>query len=132
MFVGVMRFSLEIVGARSLKDKRSVVRSLKERAQNRLRVSIAEVGGLDDPRRAHFGVAVVSNAAAVCDQVLADVASMAGTLPDAVLTDRATEIVPFGEGGTGVRGGIEQALSRGGSLGPGDDNDDDEGDSWPP
>jgi uncharacterized protein len=128
MFVGVMRFSLEIVGARSLKDKRSVVRSLKERAQNRLRVSIAEVGGLDDPRRAHFGVAVVSNEAAVCDHMLADVASLAGTLPDAVLTDRATEIVPFGQGGAGVRGGIEQAL---GPLGPGDDNDDDEGDPWP-
>src|SRR4249919_3631184 len=99
MFVGVLRFSLEIVGARSLKDKRSVVRSLKERVQGRLKVSIAEVGSLDDPRRATFGVACVSNSAAVCDQVLADVASMASTLSDSVLTDRATEIVPFGEGG---------------------------------
>jgi uncharacterized protein YlxP (DUF503 family) len=110
MFVGVMRFSLEIVGARSLKDKRSVVRSLKERAQGRLRVSIAEVGMLDHPQHATFGVACVSNEAAVCDRMLADVASMAGTLPDAVLTDRATEILPFGEGGSGVQGGIEQAL----------------------
>jgi len=110
MFVGVMRFSLEIVGARSLKDKRSVVRSLKERAQGRLRVSIAEVGALDYPQRATFGVTCVSNEAAVCDRVLADVASMAGTLPDAVLTDRATEIISFGEGGSGVQGGIEQAL----------------------
>ena len=113
MFVGVMRFSLEIVGARSLKDKRSVVRSLKERAQGRLRVSIAEVGLLDDPQRATLGVACVSNEAAVCDHVLAGVASMAGTLPDAVLTDRATEIISFGEGGSGVQGGIEQALGAG-------------------
>jgi len=112
MFVGVLRFSLEIVGARSLKDKRSVVRSLKERVQGRLRVSIAEVASLDDPRRATFGVACVSNSAAVCDQVLADVAAMASVLPDAVLSDRATEIVPFGAGGSGVQGGIEQALGR--------------------
>jgi uncharacterized protein YlxP (DUF503 family) len=112
MFIGVMRFSLSIVGARSLKDKRSVVRSLKERAQHRLHVSIAEVGALDHPQHATFGVACVSNSAAVCDEVLASVASMAGTLPDAVLTDRATEIIPFGEGGRGVQGGIEQALSR--------------------
>lgn len=112
MFVGVLRFSLDIVGARSLKDKRSVVRSLKERVQGRLRVSIAEIGMLDDPRRATFGVACVSNAAAVCDKLLADVASMASTLPDAVLTDRATELIPFGEGGLGVQGGIEQALDR--------------------
>jgi hypothetical protein len=110
MFVGVLRFSLEIVGARSLKDKRSVVRSLKERVQSRLKVSIAEVGALDDVRHASFGVAVVSNSATVCDQVLSGVASLAGTLPDAVLTDRATEIIPFGEGGRGVRGGIEQAI----------------------
>jgi uncharacterized protein YlxP (DUF503 family) len=111
MFVGVLRFSLEIVGARTLKDRRSVVRSLKERAQSRLRVSIAEVGELDNPKYATFGVAVVSNSATVCDQVLANVASMAGSLPDAVLTDRATEILSFGEGGRGVQGGIETLLN---------------------
>jgi len=112
MFVGVLRFSLEIVGARTLKDKRSVVRSLKERVQGRLKVSIAEIGALDDPRRATFGVACVSNEAAVCDKLLEDVARMASVLPDAVLSDRATEIVPFGDAGRGVQGGIEQALGR--------------------
>lgn len=112
MFVGVLRLNLEIVGARSLKDKRSVVRSLKERVQGRLKVSIAEVGGLDDPRRATLGVACVSNSAAVCEKLLADVASMASVLPDAVLSDRATEIVSFGMGGSGIQGGIEQALGR--------------------
>lgn len=112
MFVGVLRLTLDIVGARTLKDKRSVVRSFKERAQNRLRVSVAEVGALDDPRRAVFGVACVSGSQAVCDKVLADVASMASTLPDAVLADRATEIVPFGEAGRGVQGGIEQTFDH--------------------
>ncbi len=119
MFVGVLRVSLSIVGARSLKDKRSVVRSFKERVQSRLKVSIAEVGGLDDPRRATLGIAVVSNDAGVCDHVLADVAAMANTLPSAVLTDRATEIVSFGEGGSGIAGGIEQ-------LGPSDEDEDEE------
>jgi uncharacterized protein len=112
MFVGVLRVSLSIVGARSLKDKRSVVKSFKERAQARLKVAVAEVGGLDDPRRATLGIACVSNSAEICDQILAGVASMAGTLSDAVLTDRATEIVPFGDGGSGVQGGIEQGLGE--------------------
>ena len=89
------------------------MRSLKERAQGRLKVSIAEIGNVEDPRYATFGVAVVSSSSRVCDQVLASVASMAGSLPDAIMTDRATEIVPFGEGGGGVRGGIEQALDDG-------------------
>jgi hypothetical protein len=125
MYVGVLRLTLEIVGARSLKDKRSVVRSFKERAQNRLRVSIAEVAAQDDHRRAVFGVAVISGSATVCDQVLADVASMAGNLPDAILADRATEIVSFGEGGRGVQGGIEQALDHPGAH-PEDDEEDGE------
>jgi uncharacterized protein len=89
-----------------LKDKRSVVRSAKERIQGRLKVSI------------------VSNSSTVCDQVLANVMNIASTLPDAVLTDRATEIVPFGDGGRGIQGGIEQLFST-----SNDDDYDDEGGS---
>lgn len=124
MFVGVMRLALVIPGARSLKDRRRVVLSFKERVQNRFRVSIAEVGALDHPRHATLGVAVVSNDAAVCDSVLADVAGVAGALPDAVLADRATEIVPFGAGGTGVRGGIETMLDLGPPSGHTGEDDD--------
>ena len=125
MFVGVLRLRLDVPGARSLKDKRSVVRSFKERVQGRLKVAVAEVGVLDDPRHATLGVAVVSNSQTLCDQMIASVVSMASTLPDALLADRASEIVSFGEGGRGVVGGIEQTL---GPLG-GDDDDDDEGSS---
>lgn len=112
MYVGVMRLGLMVPGARTLKDKRRVVLSFKERVQGRFKVSIAEVGALEHPRHATLGVAVVSNDAAVCDSVLSAIAGVAGTLPDAVLADRAVEIVPFGTGGTGVRGGIEQALDH--------------------
>jgi uncharacterized protein YlxP (DUF503 family) len=129
MFVGVLRLHLQIVGARSLKDRRSVVRSFKERAQARLRVSVAEIGALDDPRHATLGVAVVANEAAHCDEVLASVAAMAGSLSDAILSDRATEIIAFGEGGRGVQGGIEQALAtdepddEASDVEPGDDEE---------
>ncbi len=107
MFVGALRLVLQIPGARSLKDKRRVAVSLKERLQSRLHVSAAEVGSLDDPRYAEIAVAVVSNEAAVCDRVMADAAAMAGTHPDAVLTDRRSEIVSFGAGGRGLQDGIE-------------------------
>src|SRR6185295_9684198 len=111
MHVGVMRLELEIPGARSLKDKRQVVRSFKERVKARLSLSIAEVGHQDKLQRATFGVAVVSSDPAVCEELLGRVASMAGTLPNAIVSDRATEVIPFGEAGTGVRGGIEQLAS---------------------
>jgi hypothetical protein len=108
MFVGVQRLVLQIPGARSLKDRRQVVRSFKERVQARLRISVAEVGDLERPSYAVVAMAVVSNDAAVCDEVLAKAATMASTLANAVLADRATEVVPYGHGGSGIRGGIEQ------------------------
>jgi uncharacterized protein YlxP (DUF503 family) len=119
MHVGVLRLVLEIPGARSLKDKRQVVRSFKERVKARLSVSIAEVGNLDKLQRATFGVAVVSEEADMCEELLGRVTSLAASLPDAILADRASELIPFGEAGAGVRGGIEQV-----SLG--DDWDDDD------
>lgn len=118
MHVGVMRLMLEIPGARSLKDKRQVVRSFKERVKSRLSVSIAEVGHHDKLQIATFGVAVVSEDAGVCEELLGRVTSLASSLPDAILADRATELIPFGEEGASVRGGIEQVEL--------DDEDEDE------
>jgi uncharacterized protein YlxP (DUF503 family) len=112
MHVGVMRLILEIPGARSLKDKRQVVRSFKERVKSRVAVSIAEVGHLDKLQLATFGVAVVSGDAAVCEEILGRVTALASALPNALLTDRAVEIIPFGDEGSGVVGGIEQAAGK--------------------
>lgn len=120
MFVGVLRLGLSIVGAQSLKDRRRVVRSFKERVQNRFRVSVAEVGELEHPKRAWLAVAVVANESAHCHSVLEDVAAVAANLPDALLTERATEVIAFGFGGSGVQGGIEQAAR---SLREGDDDE---------
>lgn len=79
-----------------------MVRSFKDRVQSRLRASVAEVGGLDQYQRAVIAVAVVSNDAARVDELLSSAASMAGTLRDAILTDREMEILPFGEEGRGL------------------------------
>ena len=97
MFVGVLRLSFHLPGARSLKDKRQVVRSFRDRVRARLDVSIAEVEHMDLHQRATFGIAVVSNDASVCDELLASVASMANNVRDAVLVDRSTEILTVGD-----------------------------------
>ncbi len=93
MFVGVLRLSFHVPGARSLKDKRQVVRSFRDKVRARLDVSIAEVADQDLHQRATFGVAVISSDARVCDEILASVASLASNVRDAVLVDRATEIL---------------------------------------
>ncbi len=97
MIVGVLRLTFHIPHARSLKEKRSVVRRFRDRVRARYDVSIAEVGAMDLHQRAVFGVAVVSSDAAVCDSVLEKVAHEASVQPDAVLTDRSTELVTMGE-----------------------------------
>ena len=105
MFVGVLRLTFHVPHARSLKDKRRVVLRFRDRVRSRFEVSIAEVGAQDMLQRAVFGVCVVSSDAAVCDSVLEQVARSAETQEDAVLTDRETEVVPFGDELYGGRDG---------------------------
>jgi uncharacterized protein YlxP (DUF503 family) len=97
MFVGVLRLTFHIPHARSLKDKRMVVRKFRDRVRARFDVSIAEVDAQDLLQKAVFGVAVVSGEAAVCDSVLESVARAAETQEEAVLTDRATEVITIGQ-----------------------------------
>ncbi|CAN5145809.1 DUF503 domain-containing protein [soil metagenome] len=97
MHVGVMRLSLHVPHARSLKDKRAVVRRFRDRVRARFDVSIAEVDAQDLLQRAVFGVSVVSVDGAICEKLLEQVAHEAETQPDAVLLDRSTEILSFGD-----------------------------------
>jgi hypothetical protein len=112
MFVGVARFVLHIPGARSLKERRRVVKSLKDRMRARLPVAVAEVGDLDRYQVATVAVSAISNDSARCSQTLSAATGMARGVADAVLADVATEIVSFGHGGSGIRGGIEAALDE--------------------
>jgi uncharacterized protein len=97
MFVGILRLTFHVPHARSLKDKRRVVLKFRDRVRARFGVSIAEVAEQDKLQRAVFGVSVVSGDAAVCDSVLQQVAQVAATQEDAVLTDRSTEVIPLGD-----------------------------------
>jgi hypothetical protein len=60
MVVGIVRIELHLPGSRSLKDKRQVVRSLKDRIRERAQASVAEVDHHDLWQRAALGVAVVA------------------------------------------------------------------------
>jgi len=60
MVVGVLQFELLIHDAQSLKDKRRVVRSLKDRLHREHQVSIAEIGALDHMGLALIGIACVA------------------------------------------------------------------------
>lgn len=63
MIVGVLKADLAIFEAQTLKDKRRVIQSVKQKLSHRFNVSVAEVAYNDLPRRCQLGVAVVSNEA---------------------------------------------------------------------
>src|SRR3974390_2387742 len=64
MIVGSLRVRLFVREARSLKDKRQVVKSIKDRLRNEFNVSVAEVEAQENRQLAVLGVAMVSNEAA--------------------------------------------------------------------
>ncbi len=61
MIVGSLRVRLLIRDSRSLKDKRQVVQSIKDRLRNAWNVSVAEVEAQDHRQMVVLGVAMVGN-----------------------------------------------------------------------
>ncbi len=61
MTVGIARLTLFLPEVHSLKEKRMVLRRLKDRAQGKFNLAIAEVGENDIWQRALLGIAVVGN-----------------------------------------------------------------------
>ena len=71
MVVGVSVWELMLPGCESLKDKRQVVKSLKDRLHARFNVSAAETAHQDAHQRAEIAVCVVSEDRRHAQSVLA-------------------------------------------------------------
>ena len=61
MPVGVMTLEIRIPYAHSLKEKRAVLRKVRERLRNRLNVAVAEMDHQDVWQRATLGIVSVSS-----------------------------------------------------------------------
>jgi len=93
MFVGIVRIELHLPGAQSLKDKRQVVRSLKERIRNRVHASVAEVDYQDLWQRAALGVAIVSGERRQVDEMLQAVRTIVESVPVAQVLDWQEQLI---------------------------------------
>lgn len=87
MVVGIVRIELHIPAARSLKDKRQVVRGLKDRIRDRVRAAVAEVDHHDLWQRAALGVAVVAADGGQAHELLQSVRELVERTYEAQLTD---------------------------------------------
>jgi uncharacterized protein YlxP (DUF503 family) len=92
MFVGIVRIELHMPGSRSLKDKRSIVRALKDRIRERMQAAVAEVDHQDLWQRAALGVAVVSGENSQVAEMLQSVRSIVESRPDAQVLDWQEQI----------------------------------------
>jgi len=61
MIVGVLTAQMHLHGINSLKEKRSIVKSLIGRLKSRFNISISEVDHQDEKTSAVVGIAVISN-----------------------------------------------------------------------
>ena len=93
MVIGVLTVELDIGGAHSLKEKRTVLNRVKDRVRQKFNVSIAEIEAHDVWNLAHLGVAVVSNEQRFANQVLSKVIDHIDTIRDCSLADYSIEFI---------------------------------------
>lgn len=59
--IGVLNVRLVIRSATTLKEKRRIIKSLKDRVKNNFNVSISEIGALDHCQYSRLGISMVGN-----------------------------------------------------------------------
>ncbi|MEO0511775.1 MAG: DUF503 domain-containing protein [Planctomycetota bacterium] len=92
----MLQVELAVPGAASLKDKRRVVRSLKDRLHREHQVSVAEVGAHDRATVALLGVALASGDGRRAGEVLDAVERKLRSLFDAEVTGVDRQILDGG------------------------------------
>ncbi len=98
MHVGALRATFSVPGARSLKDKRAPLRSLKDRLARRFNVSVAEVAAQDRCRTVVLGIALVDGEARNLRGRMQALRRMLEADPALRLTDLEERVVDRQEG----------------------------------
>jgi uncharacterized protein YlxP (DUF503 family) len=70
-YLALLTITVRLADAMSLKDKRMMVRSLKDGVRSRMGATVAEIDGLDEKRRAVVTAAILSNSRAGAEEMLA-------------------------------------------------------------
>ena len=93
MIIGLVTATISIPESRSLKDKRSVLRSLKDRVLNKMNVSVAEVGRQDTWQFSELAFVTVAAESSIVQSRISDISSFLRSTPRFVLVDLHTEML---------------------------------------
>lgn len=91
--VGLITWELHLDGCRSLKEKRHVLKSLKDRLHNRFNVSAAETAHHDLWQRAELTACVVSNERGHAQSVLQEADRLVEAAAGARIVDTSTSFL---------------------------------------
>ena len=93
MPVGLLTLELHIPDAQSLKDKRQVLRSLKDKLRRDFNVAVAELEHHDTWQRSVVGIVTISNEEKHLREVLQKVLDEADGILGSFLINQTVEIV---------------------------------------
>ena len=93
MIVGLLTLELHIPHARSLKDKRQVVKKLKDRLRARFNIAVAELDHQDLWQRSTVGAISLSNDQPYLAQLLESVSNEAAQILGGDLVDSRVEFL---------------------------------------
>jgi uncharacterized protein YlxP (DUF503 family) len=106
MVVGVCRVTLMIGESHSLKEKRMVLRRIKDRVANKFNCAIAEVGDQDDWQSAQLGFAVVSNEHGFTQSMVQKILQFIEDLAIAKIVDDEQDFVSYGDESLDATGNV--------------------------
>lgn len=92
MIIGVLTLEFRLHGNRSLKDKRKVTLSLKQKLRNKFNVAVAEVEALDAHEKLVLAVVAVANETQRVESTLSKALAMVEAISPVELTRGNTEI----------------------------------------
>jgi len=93
MPVGLLTLELHIPDARSLKDKRQILRSLKDRLRRKFNIAIAELDFHDVWQSSTIGIVTLSNAQQHVEESLQHVLAEAQRILGRALVDHSVDFL---------------------------------------
>lgn len=92
MVIGSLSIKIAIRSSRSLKDKRRIIKSVKDRIRNKFNVSISETDAQDNHKYSVIGVAMVGTDRQYVNSVLSSLVNFFRFFPQTELIDYELEL----------------------------------------
>ncbi len=93
MVIGSLSIKIAIRSSRSLKDKRRIIKSLKDRIRNKFNVSISETSAQENHKYSEISVAMVGTDKQYVNSVLSSLINFFRFFPQIELVDYELELI---------------------------------------